>query len=295
VRFSLPRGASLRLPGHRAPAPLDYLGQPQDLRADWADLTLRLPAGSLGAIENPLIVHTLRGSGTARLGAASFAIGSAELQETIDARADALPSLELLASPSAVELVYLVNPLRTGMPASASLVLRVTPGADLAVRVVPTGDASTDTDGDGVSDDGGGNEIVGDTACANGQRVACDDNCVAAWNPAQLDADGDGRGNACDADLDQDELITGTDLSTLRLCRAGSGSPADAGCRESDLDEDGDADGADEARLLALATEAGGLVLDAAPMPGCGLGPELVPVLVALQAAFAAARRRTAA
>jgi hypothetical protein len=291
VRFSLPRGASLRLPGHQAPSPLDHLGNPQDRWVDYAQLGLRLPAGTRGEIENPLIVHTLRGRGEVAIGSTVFAVGSAELGDEIDARADALERIDLLASDTAIELLYLINPLRARMLASSSLVLRVTPGADLAVRVVAAGDASGDTDADGVPDDGGGNGIVGDQPCA-GAAAGCDDNCVLYPNPLQLDADVDARGNACDGDFDGNELLTLADSRALDACRAGFSPAADPDCLESDLDGDGDIDLGDQARFLELVAEAGGLAADPPqPSTACGLGPELVLALLALRAGSEAARR----
>jgi len=274
VRFTLPRGASLRLPGRQATPPLNQLDE-LPAYSDWADLTLRLPAGFQGEIENPLIVHTLRGSGRVAIGSTTYQIGSDELQAAIDARSDALERITLLESDTAVELLYLLNPLRSRMLASGSLVLDATPGADLDVRVVAAGDPSTDTDADGVPDDGEGNEIVGDAPCAHGQSSGCDDSCLGDANPAQLDADADGRGNACDGDFDQDELVTGSDGAVLASCRQG-GSPAqDPGCLESDLDENGRVDAADSERFLEL----GG---PGAPGMACGLGVELAPILLAL-------------
>lgn len=287
VRFTLPRGASLRLPGPQAAPPLNQLDVPPG-DSDWADLTLRLPAGSEGEIENPLIVHTLRGSGRVAIGSTTYPIGSAELQAAIDARSDALERITLLESDTAVELLYLLNPLRSRMLASGSLALDATPGADLDVRVVAAGDPSADTDADGVPDDGEGNDIVGDAPCAHAQGSGCDDSCLDDANPAQLDADADGHGNACDADFDQDELVTALDRDVLQACRQGASPAQDPGCLESDLDENGRVDAADSARFLEL----GG---PRAPGMACGLGSELVPALLALQAACAAARRKTSA
>jgi hypothetical protein len=290
VRFSLPPGASLRFPGRFAVAPPDAMGRPLH---DYRDLALRLPAGVTGVIDNRLIVHTLRGAGSVEIEGTTFAIGSPELAAEIDARENALETLRIVESSGPIEILYLLNPLRWQLFATNTLTARVTPGAQLDVRGVATGDAASDSDGDGIDDDGGGSGIVGDQPCA-GDGIDCDDSCVAEPNPAQLDADGDGRGNACDGDFDGNELLTGADLRALQSCRAGRFPVADPACVESDLDEDGGVDADDEARFLELVAESGGLSADPPPPPpwGCGLGPELVLVLLALQAAFAAARRR---
>ena len=46
----------------------------------------------------------------------------------------------------------------------------------------------------------------------------CDDsdNCLAVWNPDQIDADADGYGNRCDADYDGDGIVGAQDVSLLR-------------------------------------------------------------------------------
>jgi hypothetical protein len=284
VRFALPRGASLRFPGHQASAPLDHLGAPQTDFADYADLTLRLAAGARGSLASPLIVHTLRGSGVVAIGAQTFTIGSPELQAKIDAREDALAQIEILEAPEAIEVVYLVNPLRWRMRTEVELVAGVTPDAALDVRVVPAGDPADDSDADGVADDGGGNGVVGDTRCAGAGADGCDDNCLERVNPLQRDADGDSRGNACDGDLDQDELLTSVDYDTLRGCLLGGSPPHDSSCLESDLDENGRVDDFDRQRWVAMA--------GSAPTPACGLGPELIAILLALHGGFRRPRAR---
>jgi hypothetical protein len=292
VRFSLPRGASLRLPGRFAVAPPDMAGEPLH---DYRDLLLRLPAGATGVIGNPLIVHTVRGAGSVEIAGTTFEIGSPELAAEIDARESALETFRIVESSAPIEIVYLLNPLRWELFPTNVLTARVTEGAVLEVRGVATGDAAADSDGDGIGDDGGGSGIVGDQPCA-GDAVGCDDNCVLYPNPLQLDADADARGNACDGDFDGNDLLTLADSRALDSCRAGFSPAADPDCLESDLDEDGGVDLDDQARFLELAAEAGGLAADPpAPSAGCGLGPELVPALLALQAAFAAARRRISA
>jgi hypothetical protein len=42
------------------------------------------------------------------------------------------------------------------------------------------------------------------------------DNCIAASNPGQFDADDDGFGNACDADFNNDGVVNVLDLGYLR-------------------------------------------------------------------------------
>ena len=281
---TLPRGASLRFPGHFAVRPPDYLGQPA---FDYADLLLRLPAGDSGVIGNPFLLHTIRGNGVVSLEGQTFSIGSAALQDAIDARIGPMEEMELLEATSAVEVIYLVNPKRWSLGTSNTLVLRKSVGASLAVTVKPTGNPAGDSDNDFVPDDGDGSGIVGDAPCPHGETSSCDDSCVAHANGSQLDGDADGIGNACDGDFDQDELVTNTDLLVLEACRAGGAPPAeDPDCAESDLNEDGVVGSPDRVvfdRLQGIPPTSG----------GCGLGPELalaLPLLARLRRRGSAAR-----
>ena len=56
----------------------------------------------------------------------------------------------------------------------------------------------TDTDGDGILDDGDFSGVVGDTPCLAGQLHLCDDNAPMDPNPDQDDGDGDGIATVLD-------------------------------------------------------------------------------------------------
>ena len=56
----------------------------------------------------------------------------------------------------------------------------------------------TDTDTDGINDDGDNNGVAGDHPCTGGNTVFCDDNCPTVSNPSQADANGNGIGDACE-------------------------------------------------------------------------------------------------
>jgi len=75
---------------------------------------------------------------------------------------------------------------------------------------------SADSDGDGIPDDGDLSGSAGDALCANGQTVACDDNCRATANASQTDSDADGYGNACDCDLTNDGAVNQSDFMQFR-------------------------------------------------------------------------------
>ncbi len=59
----------------------------------------------------------------------------------------------------------------------------------------------SDSDGDGIPDDGDYSGVVGDNPCTGGNIYNCDDNCRMTPNPNQENTDEDEYGNACDCDI----------------------------------------------------------------------------------------------
>ncbi len=102
----------------------------------------------------------------------------------------------------------------------------------LVAQVVPV-----DTDSDGVPD--------------------ASDNCPAAANADQANADGDAQGDACDPDDDNDGLADGSDNCALvaNPDQADTDGDGQGDACDGDLDGDGVADGADNCPLAANASQ----------------------------------------
>jgi hypothetical protein len=106
-------GASLRYPGIWADAPLTTGGDGQDAPV-YSTLTLKLPAGWVGTASMPLVLKSVRGEGTVRVGGTDFEAGSAALQLSLDKPTFWIAGVEIVSSTSDIELTYLLNPLRFG-------------------------------------------------------------------------------------------------------------------------------------------------------------------------------------
>ncbi|HKQ60250.1 MAG TPA: thrombospondin type 3 repeat-containing protein, partial [Candidatus Polarisedimenticolaceae bacterium] len=105
---------------------------------------------------------------------------------------------------------------------------------------------NTDTDGDGIPDDGDSSGSTTDRPCASGQTTGCDDNCRTVANPSQLDTDGDGQGNSCDGDDDNDGVGDGSDNCPLAANASQVNADGDAlgdACDPCPNDAANDADG----------------------------------------------------
>lgn len=109
---------------------------------------------------------------------------------------------------------------------------------DSSGNIIKVDTVVTDSDGDGILDDGDNSGTIGDTPCTGGNTTNCDDNCINTPNPNQEDTDNNGYGNACDCDLDNDGFV-GPNDSTL-FGQAWWSSPGDPNWNpNADFDSDG--------------------------------------------------------
>jgi hypothetical protein len=270
--------------GRYAHAPPAVDGNPI---AGFENLKLVVPPGFSGEVDVFLILHAVRGRGEIALDGVRFAIGSPELEAAIAANRGPEVVLEVTEAISPVELIYLLNPQRFQLLPNTVLVVD---GAIGALETVALGDPASDSDGDGVRDDGDADGIAAGVPCRLHQTEGCDDNCTFVSNPAQVDADDDRAGNACDGDVDQNGFVDELDRRIVEECAIAGwgavGPPGDPSCLESDLTEDGAVDAGDLARLSDLELEPprpGELrVATSDPLPSlCGSGFEVafVPLI----------------
>jgi hypothetical protein len=85
-----------------------------ELAPSYANLKVTVPVGWTGIVNNPLVLHALRGTGTVRINEKYFVLGSAELQSYLDDREghDYIYDFEIIESHSDISVIYLINGMR---------------------------------------------------------------------------------------------------------------------------------------------------------------------------------------
>jgi len=129
----LPGGARLEYPGIWADLPVGYWGS---LITATAQMKLDLPPGFAGAVDLPLVLWDVQGTGRVRIGAREYEAGSPEVRALLRDLEHGHPAqngVEVLSSTSML-LVYLMNPMRFMLEPSVTLEVTSTRPAAIAVR-----------------------------------------------------------------------------------------------------------------------------------------------------------------
>ena len=134
-------------------------------------------------------------------------------------------------------------------------------------------DFLSDTDGDGILDDGDNSGIVFDNPCTGDETIGCDDNCLYVYNPEQIDLNGDGNGDVCEceSDFDGDGAVAANDVTTFLndLGRNQYNNPCTA---ENPCNGDFDGDGAVGSNDVTKFLEDFGRNKWISPCPPCFFG-----------------------
>ncbi len=96
----------------------------------------------------------------------------------------------------------------------------------------------TDSDADGILNDGNYSCTQDDNPCTGGQTANCDDNCLYTPNPDQSDADSDSVGDLCD-NCPFENNTTQTDTDSDTVGDACDNCPDDVNSYQEDTDSDG--------------------------------------------------------
>ncbi|MBL4734230.1 MAG: hypothetical protein JKY18_02615 [Flavobacteriales bacterium] len=130
---TIPPGGSFEFPGKYESPLLNYIG---DTINSYANARLTIPKSWSGEIKIPLVVHTIKGTGSILIDTNEFEIGSIELINLINARQTFIHQFVFTEVKTDVEIVYLINPLLTDLSAENTLELKGTEVANLEVEVV---------------------------------------------------------------------------------------------------------------------------------------------------------------
>ncbi len=110
VVFQIPRGGNLTFLNNEVFALNTTYGSLAQVNST---IKLTIPKGWTGKIKVPLIIHTIRGNFTLRIGGQAFTCEQ-ELQAFLDQRIDFIPEIYFLDTVENTEVFYILNPLVIG-------------------------------------------------------------------------------------------------------------------------------------------------------------------------------------
>lgn len=105
--YRLPPGATLDLPFRFEP---EFRAQNGDVVPAFSNARLTLPSTFSGPVRIPLLLHTLDGKGTILVDGQPFELGSEELANHLDQRAQSIRLIDVVSLTEPLTVTYLLNP-----------------------------------------------------------------------------------------------------------------------------------------------------------------------------------------
>jgi predicted HTH domain antitoxin len=112
LEFTLPVNARMTLPvkaTNELTAPYIFRGE-QATIAHYREVLLEIPSDWEGQIDIPLLVHSIQGVGTVRVGGREFELNSSEFQTLLDERQSFIYDFEFSELKTDLSIIYLLNP-----------------------------------------------------------------------------------------------------------------------------------------------------------------------------------------
>jgi len=130
--FVLPPGAVMEFPGIFEQTLSNMSGGNV---AEFSNLKITFPAGYTGTVSHFLVLHAINGDGLVEIDGTSYEIGSSDLHDYINDRDRYISEVSISESRSAIEIIYLINPLTSRLDATNTLTVSGFTEGDLAITV----------------------------------------------------------------------------------------------------------------------------------------------------------------